>query len=430
VDVAISHLADIGQNNLSVTNTGSGGETLAQRVERHGLNIALPAGFTATANHPTPETMFEWMIGNTTRRNTLLRENADFGGLAMAQHTTGVSNTTTRRINFMVGAEIIENNPRAFEQAIFEMINAERARNNIPPVAWNESIAQTVRQRAEDGRVTGSSNTLHVQQTRPLRLNDATPEFMFARILESDRLRGFILNPDAATVGIGYAEVWQLFSIEEYVAALGIYFATHTGQVSNNINPFLVSSMIEAGQLPQSSITINTTRQATNAERATWIAEYWALGGPNAFELEVARLVSEVRVSHGLSPVTFDPTLSMAARYYTQILITLGYYTATSPGTAHAQGPYSTSRLTANSFGGTNRQGGNAFTPGPQTPQGVVDGWMNSAGHRAYMLNPAHRYVGHGMSLNNAGRPWHYMFMSPTPSTPVVQPPPSISHGR
>jgi len=44
--VADTHLLDIYQNNLTVTNTGSDGTTLAQRVTRHGIDVLSPSGFT------------------------------------------------------------------------------------------------------------------------------------------------------------------------------------------------------------------------------------------------------------------------------------------------------------------------------------------------------------------------------------------------
>ena len=42
-------------------------------------------------------------------------------------------------------------------------------------------------------------------------------------------------------------------------------------------------------------------RRLSDTERADWIAEYESLGGPNAFELEVVRLVNEIRAEHGLA---------------------------------------------------------------------------------------------------------------------------------
>ncbi|MCL2575557.1 MAG: CAP domain-containing protein [Defluviitaleaceae bacterium] len=414
-NVAVLHLNDIEQNNLTIGNTGSGGENMAQRITRLGYNVALPNGFTATANQATPQAMFDWIISNNNRRNILLNEQADFIGFARAGHTLS-SGAATYRINLMVGAEPISNDQHTFEQAIFAMLNIVRVQNGLQPLRWDAELAQNIRTRAENGNVLGTSANLRIEQTRGIRFNDTTPEFIWERIIENDRLLGFALNPDAVAVGIGYAEVWRLFNTEEYTAALGIYFINNAGQVSDNINPFLVANMIEVGQLPQSSITINIARQATSQERNAWIAEYWSLGGANAFEREVARLVSEYRVSLGLSPVVFDETLAMSARYYTQMLITLGYHTSTSPGTAHAQGPYGTSVATARSFGANITWGGNAFTPGPQTPQAVVQGWINSPGHNRYLISPEHRYIGSGISLSSEGRPWHYLFLSANPS--------------
>jgi len=163
----------------------------------------------------------------------------------------------------------------------------------------------------------------------------------------------------------------------------------------------------------------------TAAERQAWIDEYNAMGGASAFEHEIARLVNEHRASRGFTILEFDETAAMAARYYTQIVIHVGYTTPTDhnpllgpadrSNTAHNQGPYGGSRATAFTFG-FHSMGGNAFTPGPTTPRAVVDGWIRSPGHHANMVNPNHRYIGVGMSVDDNNRPFFYLLMGPMPS--------------
>lgn len=50
---------------------------------------------------------------------------------------------------------------------------------------------------------------------------------------------------------------------------------------------------------------------------------------------------------------------------------------------------------------------------GYYTPEDVVDGWMNSSGHRANILNPAYEYLGVGFYYENGGRFWTQIFYTP-----------------
>jgi len=108
------------------------------------------------------------------------------------------------------------------------------------------------------------------------------------------------------------------------------------------------------------------------AERADWIAEYESLGGPNAFELEVVRLINEIRAEHGLVELTLNNNLMMAARFYTQTKVDLNL------PLGHREGPYGGSAGTAQAFGSSWNTANGATGGGGITPQGVVNMWMNS----------------------------------------------------
>ena len=165
---------------------------------------------------------------------------------------------------------------------------------------------------------------------------------------------------------------------------------------------------------PQSGLTL-PDRRATDAERAEWIAEYWAMGGPFEFEREVVRLINEVRIEHGLAYLQMDYGLMMAARYYTQLQANL------NTDSGHNQGPYrvenaahGASANVALAFG--NRlgrwNGGNSAAGGSALAQDLVNRWMNSPGHRNYILSPEHRFIGAGSHIGGRWGVFHYLFMS------------------
>lgn len=154
-------------------------------------------------------------------------------------------------------------------------------------------------------------------------------------------------------------------------------------------------------------------RRLTTAERDNWIASYRAAGGATAMELEVIRLINIERASRNLVQVQLDEPLMMAARFFAQQHNDLrGLYTE-----GHNFGPYATTATAAHgasanvaaAFGATLRwNGGNWHSSGTTAAQALVNSWMNSAGHRNYILSPEHRFIGIGQFPGGVS----YLFMN------------------
>ena len=122
-----------------------------------------------------------------------------------------------------------------------------------------------------------------------------------------------------------------------------------------------------------------------------------------AYESEVVRLVNEKRAAQGLKPLTQDWQLSRVARYKSDDMRSLGYFSHTSP-------TYGSPFEMMRSFGISYRTAGENIAKGYKTPEAVVAGWMNSPGHRANILNPAYTHIGVGYV--SSGNYWTQMFIS------------------
>ena len=121
-----------------------------------------------------------------------------------------------------------------------------------------------------------------------------------------------------------------------------------------------------------------------------------------AFESEVIRLVNEQRMQNGLKPLAANWELSRVARYKSQDMVDNRYFSHTSP-------TYGTPFQMMRSFGLSFRTAGENIAYGQRTPQAVVNGWMNSSGHRANILNASYTQIGVGYVAN--GHYWTQMFM-------------------
>ena len=121
------------------------------------------------------------------------------------------------------------------------------------------------------------------------------------------------------------------------------------------------------------------------------------------YEKEVVRLVNIERSKNGLSPLTYDWELSRVARYKSQDMKDNNYFSHTSPTYGS---PFQMMKI----FGISYKTAGENIAKGYKTPKAVVNGWMNSSGHRGNILNPSFTRIGVGYV--NDGHYWTQMFIS------------------
>ena len=121
-----------------------------------------------------------------------------------------------------------------------------------------------------------------------------------------------------------------------------------------------------------------------------------------SYEEEVVRLVNKERASRGLSPLKHNWELSRVARYKSEDMKNRNYFSHTSP-------TYGTPYQMMKSFGISYKTAGENIARGYATPNAVVDGWMNSSGHRANILNSSFTEIGVGYYAD--GSYWTQMFI-------------------
>lgn len=121
------------------------------------------------------------------------------------------------------------------------------------------------------------------------------------------------------------------------------------------------------------------------------------------YEQEVIRLVNEIRRENGLKALTYDWELARVARYKSQDMKDNGYF-------SHFNPTYGTPFQRIRNFGLSFRSAGENIAKGNATPQMVVNGWMNSSGHRANILNANFTHIGVGYV--SGGNYWTQMFLA------------------
>lgn len=116
--------------------------------------------------------------------------------------------------------------------------------------------------------------------------------------------------------------------------------------------------------------------------------------GTSQFAKEVLKLVNAERTKAGLSPLKLDKSVEKAANIRAKEIVSSFSHTR----------PNGTSFSTALKESGVKFKGsGENIAWGQKTPKQVMDGWMNSKGHRANILNKNFTKIGVGLYQNAKG---------------------------
>ena len=129
-------------------------------------------------------------------------------------------------------------------------------------------------------------------------------------------------------------------------------------------------------------------RVLTLEEVAAW-AERYAARGPASLELEVVRLTNAARLEYGLPPLEMDLSLMMAARFKSQSMFDLQYFSHMSP-------VYGAFGSIPAIFGASGNLGENIALANGANAGLLFDIWMDSPEHRVNILSPDWTVIGVG----------------------------------
>jgi len=127
----------------------------------------------------------------------------------------------------------------------------------------------------------------------------------------------------------------------------------------------------------------------------------------SAMEAQVVQLVNAERAKRGLPPLAVHPGVTQVARAKSQDMRDRQYFSHTSP-------TYGSPFQMLKTFGITYRAAGENIAAGQPSPAAVMQGWMNSPGHRENILNPQYTHIGVGLAQGGSYRTyWTQLFIRP-----------------
>ncbi|WP_242241542.1 CAP domain-containing protein [Bacillus cereus group sp. BfR-BA-01309] len=121
------------------------------------------------------------------------------------------------------------------------------------------------------------------------------------------------------------------------------------------------------------------------------------------FEQRVVELTNAERAKQGLSALKIDTELSKVARIKSEDMQKNNYFDHNSP-------TYGSPFDMMKKFGISYTSAGENIAQGQRTPEEVVQAWMNSAGHRANILNNSFTHIGVGYV--ESGNYWTQQFIT------------------
>ncbi len=150
--------------------------------------------------------------------------------------------------------------------------------------------------------------------------------------------------------------------------------------------------------------TVRTTAVRTTTAQRTTAPTTQAAAAPDDaafradFENEVVRLVNEERAKQGLSALSVSPELRETARLRSQEIVQTFSHTRPDGSSCFTAFP---------NWSGTKAEN---IAAGYATPAKVMEGWMNSDGHRRNILTPGLRYIGVGCYESGGRLYWTQAF--------------------
>ncbi|MBQ8563178.1 MAG: hypothetical protein IJ443_04740 [Firmicutes bacterium] len=120
-------------------------------------------------------------------------------------------------------------------------------------------------------------------------------------------------------------------------------------------------------------------------------------GGSRASQ--VVSLVNQERQEAGLGSLKADSELTRLAQLKAEDMAEKGYFSHTSP-------TYGSAFDMMKSAGYSYRTAGENIAKGQKTAEAVMNGWMNSSGHRANILGSGYTKIGVGYATNGSGTPY------------------------
>ncbi|WP_188207275.1 CAP domain-containing protein [Alkalibacillus aidingensis] len=188
--------------------------------------------------------------------------------------------------------------------------------------------------------------------------------------------------------------------VDDFMERMSEVDLTH--MVSYAINTFdqIAVTFSQMNESESESAPVTQSEDPSKVESEVEVSDFDAL----EFEEQVHTLVNEERDKEGLSPLDFSDEISVVAREKSNDMAANDYFDHQSP-------TYGSPFEMMDHYGLEYRAAGENIAMGQRSPEQVMDGWMNSEGHRENILNDTFTHIGVGFVQEGYQTYWTQMFV-------------------
>ena len=183
-------------------------------------------------------------------------------------------------------------------------------------------------------------------------------------------------------------------NFQVFIAGLTAFFSAFIG-----LDFLGIKDPTDTGETLEKQVVAQQNQPASSVETDGQDADILPI------EKEVLALVNQEREKHGLKPLQLDAEVFKVANMKSQDMRDHHYFDHQSPTYGS---PFEMLKQQGIDF----KAAGENIAAGQKTAEEVMDGWMNSEGHRANILNPNFTHIGIGyVQGGDHGTYWTQLFI-------------------
>ncbi len=277
----------------------------------------------------------------------------------------------------------------AQEQQVVELINQSRAEKGLPLLKADPTLTAIAREQAKEfaDSYWGSYDPLY----KLLRSGDY--EGVRTSVLRTSNIIGTV---QYQIKNAGFAGL----STEYNGVGIGIVDSSRYGKVC--VEVFAKCKNVKETQPEQPKPVENTQprqpqpkpqKPTENNQPQPQQPDNNTVVGMSEFQQRIVQLVNQERAKAGLQPLVAKADLNKVAQLKAEDMAKNNYFSHTSP-------TYGSPFDMMKQFGISYTRAGENIAMGYRTPESVMEGWMNSPGHKANILNKDFTEIGVGFTAD------------------------------
>ncbi|MBM7855188.1 putative YkwD family protein [Desulfohalotomaculum tongense] len=298
----------------------------------------------------------------------------------------------------VVPAEAAQNTN--LEQKVVEVINKARLEKGISELQVDPALTAVAREQAQKlaDSYRGSYDPLYnlmksgsYEAVKASVLRTGSVEYVVKyQVSKSSSFAGLSEKYNLVGIGIVDSSIFNKVCVEVFAKGQPVGKQPQNTQQTSNQDKNNEDQNNQP-QVPQQPANKNENKTPVQQPQDSQPKN--AVPSINEFQKKIVELVNKERAKEGLQPLVAKADLNKVAQLKAEDMAKNNYFSHTSP-------TYGSPFDMMKQFGINYSYAGENIAVGYRTPESVMEGWMNSPGHRKNILNPNFTEIGVGFTAD------------------------------